>query len=173
MYLLLHFHTYVTLRWCIFSCTSTHTSCRAKFSISMVVIRICHFVRWNAQKWVKLVKHYVVLCSLKHIDMMQKCEKLQEIEIGHWYYECGSYTTARPSYQRRYLYPPLFSACHGSFMPSHWYIAALRAWARATHRDSGGVFGGWCICICICAKWSIYGEIHIESYRYMIIYVYM
>ena len=28
--------------------------------------------------------------------MMQMLKNPQEIEIGHWCYECGSYTTARP-----------------------------------------------------------------------------
>ena len=142
------------LRWCIFSCPSTHMSCYASVSslalphirhATLVYLLLhfhtyvmsskvfdfngCHknlpFFEVKCSKMSKIGEHYVVLCSLKHIDMMQKCEKLQEIEIGHWYYECGSYTTARP----------LISAV--TFIPLVPHVMVVSCQATGTSQHSG------------------------------------
>ena len=78
------------LRCCTFSCTSTHTSCYAaalRFHTQTTRIHVkqsfesngCHtilpFLEVKRSKMSNNGEHYLVLSSLKHIDMMQKCEK--------------------------------------------------------------------------------------------------
>ena len=84
VYLLLYFHTYVMLRWCIFSCpwavpVINLERTRIHVKTKLFEFNGCHknvpFCEVKCLKMSKIGEHYVVLCSLKHIDMMQKCEK--------------------------------------------------------------------------------------------------
>ena len=74
----------------------------SKVSSPMVVIKFCYFFEVKRSRMSNNGEHYLVLSSLKHIDMMQKCEKA----LGNWdwtlmlrmwiLYHCTA------SYQRRY-----------------------------------------------------------------------
>ena len=76
-------------------------------------------------------------------------------------------------------YPPVIPHVMAVFDARHWYIA-LRAWVyRVTHEIQVVVLV--VDALTCCAKWFRYGEIQsqsqihdrmIESFRYMIIYVY-
>ena len=87
-YVLLHFHTcYAAARSLalphirhatLLHCASTLKQpefMSSKVSSPMVVIQFCHFLEVKRSKMSNNGEHYLVLSSLKHIDMMQKCEK--------------------------------------------------------------------------------------------------